>query len=114
MKTLAAGISVVFVLAVIDTPVMFWPTSPRPVVMPAMSTDVVPEFSRTTIGLGVIGVIVGGWFTALIVTRNVRVRRSTPPLAVPPLSFTVTLMVAVPKVLGVGVIVNVPVGALGV
>ena len=56
-----------------------------------------------------IGSSVGGWLTGVTVTVKVWENVLTPPLAVPPLSFTVTVIVAVPLVLATGVKVSVPV-----
>src|SRR4051794_17516514 len=55
---------------------------------------------------------VGASFTALTVTVNVFVTALTPPLAVPPLSVTTTVMTEVPLLLATGVNCNEPV-ALG-
>ena len=47
-----------------------------------------------------IGSSVGGWLTGVTVTVKGWVKVLTPPLAVPPLSVTVTVIVAVPLALG--------------
>ena len=60
----------------------------------------------------VMAVSVGGSFTALTVTVKVFVTAATPPLAVPPLSCTTTVMTALPLAFVRGVNVSVPV-ALG-
>src|SRR5258708_26376728 len=54
---------------------------------------------------------VGGLLTFPTVTRNELVTESIPPLAVPPLSWTTTVMVAVPNWVVAGLKVRVPVGA---
>ena len=59
-----------------------------------------PGFAASTRGLGVIGLSVGGWLTGVTVTVKVCEKVLTPPLAVPPLSTTVTVIVAVPLPLG--------------
>ena len=56
-----------------------------------------------------IGSSVGAWLTGVTVTMKVWVIVLTPPLAVPPLSITVTVIVAVPLALATGVKVSVPV-----
>jgi hypothetical protein len=61
---------------------------------------------------GAIGSSVGASLTAVTVTVKVRVIASTPPLAVPPSSRTVTVMTAVPDRLARGVKLREPV-ALG-
>jgi hypothetical protein len=61
---------------------------------------------------GPIGASVGASLTAVTVTVKVRVTVSTPPLAVPPLSVTVTVMTAVPDWLASGVKLRDP-AALG-
>ena len=64
---------------------------------------------RGGIGRGsTIGAKVGGWFTGRTVTVKVWKTVLMPPLAVPPLSLTVTVIVAVPKVLATGVKVSEP------
>ena len=45
----------------------------------------------------------GGWLTGRTVTVKVWMTLATPPLAVPPLSVTVTVIVAVPETLAAGV-----------
>ena len=50
-----------------------------------------------------IGLSVGAWLTGVTVTVKVRMIVLTPPLAVPPLSVTVTVIVAVPLALATGV-----------
>src|SRR5262245_47546026 len=50
-------------------------------------------------GLG-IGSSVGGWLTGVTLMVKVRVKVLIPPLAVPPLSITVTVMCAVPLTFG--------------
>ena len=73
---------------------------PGPAVMPVRPTVWgVVVFSRIGAG-GVIGLIVGGWLTGLTVTVKICEAVLTPPLAVPPLSDTVTEIVAVPLWLG--------------
>src|SRR6185503_21193023 len=51
----------------------------------------------------------GASLTELTVTRKVLTKVSTPPLAVPPLSFTVTVIVAEPLILATGVKLSEPV-----
>src|SRR4051812_48175315 len=85
-----------------------WPKSVGPAVMPVRLTVWSPAFSRTAAGL-LIGSSVGVWLTCVTVTRKVMTVVSTPPLTVPPLSWTVTVIVAEPLVSGVGVNVRVPV-----
>ena len=51
-----------------------------------------------------IGSSVGAWLTGVTVTVKVWVTVLTPPLAVPPSSITVTVIVAVPLALATGVI----------
>ena len=50
----------------------------------------------------------GASFTAMTVMVKVLVARSTPPLAVPPSSAVMTVMMAEPFALGAGVKVSVP------
>ena len=52
---------------------------------------------------------VGASFTGLMVTVKVLVTAATPPLAAPPLSWTMTVMVQLPKALATGVKDSVPV-----
>ena len=66
------------------------------------------EFSRIAAGLA-IELSVGAWLTGVTVTVKVWVTVLMPPLAVPPLSVTVTVIVAVPLALATGVKVSVPV-----
>src|SRR5262245_40754432 len=54
-------------------------------------------------GRGAGAVKLGSSFTGVTMTVNVRVTVSTPPLAVPPLSFTVTVITAVPDWFATGV-----------
>ena len=61
-----------------------------------------PAFSAIAAGLG-IGSSVGAWLTGVDVDREGLGDVLTPPLAVPPLSVTVTVIVAVPLALGTGV-----------
>src|SRR3954454_21700713 len=81
------------------------PLSPGPIVMLLRLTIFVP-FSSTVVG-GIVS-SVGGWLIALTVTEKVREKVLTPLLAVPPLSDTVTVMLAVPLWLGAGRRVSVP------
>src|SRR5437764_399062 len=96
---LALGIK--FWLLLVPTMFSVWFVSPRPAEMPARLIVCGPAFSRIAGGLA-IGLSVGAWLTGLTVTLKVRVKVLTPPLAVPPLSITVTVIVAVPVVLGAG------------
>jgi hypothetical protein len=48
-------------------------------------------------------VSIGGSFTAVTLTVKLRMIESTPPLAVPPLSCTLTVMTAEPDWLATGV-----------
>ena len=61
------------------------------------------------IGAGLVTVNVGCWLTGVTVTVKVCVTVSMPPLAVPPLSITVTVIVTTPLTLACGVKVSVPV-----
>ena len=74
--------------------------SPGPALMP-VRVIVWGVLVLSGIGLGfVIGLSVGAWLTGLTVTvKNCEVVL-TPPLATPPLSTTVTVIVAVPLWLG--------------
>src|SRR5262249_36496794 len=69
--------------------------------------------SSLTVTVGVGRVNVGASLTAFTVIVNVWVVDvSDPPLAVPPLSFNCTVMVAVPLAFAAGVNVSVPSGAI--
>ena len=57
------------------------------------------EFSRIGFGVG-IGPSVGAWLIGRTTTLNVCEKVLTPPLAVPPSSVTVTVIVALPLALG--------------
>ena len=72
-----------------------------PSVMPDRGMVTRPAFSAIEMGLG-IALSVGAWL-GVTVTVNVTMVVFWPPLAVPPLSITVTVMSAVPTVLGTGV-----------
>ena len=73
---------------------------PGPAVMPVRPTVWgVLVFSRMGAGFA-IGLIVGAWLTGLTVTVKICEKVLMPPLAVPPLSTTVTVIVAVPLWLG--------------
>ena len=74
--------------------------------MPLRFTVCGPAFSLIVIGTS--GAKVGALFTKLTVTVKVLVTASTPPLAVPPLSFTITLINALPLALATGVKESVP------
>src|SRR4051812_30971452 len=91
--------------------VKVWPASSAgPALIPARFTVCTPASSlkeRLPKALSV-----GASFTALTVTVKVLVTALTPPLAVPPLSVTTTVMTAVPLLLAAGVNCNEPV-ALG-
>ena len=62
----------------------------------------VEEFSKMAAGLGMT-LSVGGWLTGRTVMVKVWLTLFTPPLAVPPLSVTVTVTTAVPVALGAAV-----------
>ena len=81
--------------------VTVWALSPGPGPIPARFRVCVPTFSRIVIGA--IALIVGGWLTAVTVTTKLCEKLVIPPLAVLPLSLTVTVIVAVPLVFAVGV-----------
>ena len=70
--------------------------------MPARVIVCGPAFSRIAAGLAV-AVSAGGWLTGRTVTVNVWVVVVVPPVAVPPLSVTRTVIVAVPLALAAGV-----------
>src|SRR6185369_4347950 len=85
-----------------------WPASlAGPTLIPVRFTVWNPGLTlRKTL---LMGSRVGGSLTGCTVTTKVLVTESTPPLAVPPLSWTTTLMVAEPERLGCGVKVIEPV-----
>ena len=60
-----------------------------------------------------IGSSVGIWLTGVTVTTKLCEIALMPPLAVPPLSVTVTVMVAVPLAPGTGVMATAPVERWG-
>src|SRR4051812_44467384 len=97
------------VLLLVARMVTFWPMSPGPAPTPVRLTVRGPLFSRTV--TSEIGSIVGTWLTGRTVTLNVREKVFTPPLAVSPLSVTVTVIVAVPLALVTGAKSSVPVAA---
>ena len=72
-----------------------------------------PAFSAIAAGFG-IGLSVGGWSTGVTVTVKLCETVVVPPVTVPPVSVTVTVIVAVPLAKAAGVKVNTPVGLLGV
>ena len=76
--------------------------SPPPALIPLRFTVCNPASSRIAAGL-LMAASVGASFTPVTVTTNVFVTALTPPLAVPPLSVTTTLIVAVPFALVTGV-----------
>ena len=80
---------------------MVCPLSPGPIVMPVRLTIRVGLFSSTVIGGDGVEAS-GAWLIGVTVTVKLRVKLLTPPLAVPPLSVTVTVMLAVPLALGAG------------
>src|SRR4051794_37436458 len=82
--------------------VKLWEVSPVPGVAPLKLTVCGPEFSRIGAGL-LIGPSVGAWLIPVTVTVKDWVTVSMAPLAVPPLSITVTVIVATPLALGTGV-----------
>ena len=75
----------------------------EPSLMPVSDTVCCPGLSGSTGGLGLIGFSVGGWLTGVTVMLNVSLNVFLPPLAVPPLSITVTVISAVPLALATGV-----------
>src|SRR3989442_541636 len=81
-----------------------------PGVMPVSVTTWELAFSRIVMFVGALSA--GGWLTRSTVIVKEFVSESTPPLAVPPLSLRVTVIVALPNWLVAGVNVSVPV-ALG-
>ena len=85
-----------------DTNVRFSVGLPVPEVMPAREIDCGPAFSGIVNGL-VIAVSPGGWLTGKTTTMNDWVAVVVPPVAVPPVSVTVTVIVAVPMALATGV-----------
>jgi len=85
-----------------------WVGSPMPEPMPLITTLCVPAFSRIAAGLAIV-VSVGAWLTGLTVTVNCCEKVLTPPLEVPPLSVTVTVITAVPLRLGCAEKVSEPV-----
>src|SRR5437773_1592054 len=96
---LALGIKVVLPLLAV---IVIVSVPPLPSVMPERFTVCGPGLtvgSRTLL----IGSIVGGWLIGETVTVKVRLKVLTPPLAVPPLSITVTVIVAWPVALATGV-----------
>ena len=72
----------------------------RPSLIPVSVTDCGPGESGNTIGLGVIGLSVGVWLIGFTVIAKMRVVVGLPPLTVPPLSVTLTVMKAVPLTFG--------------
>src|SRR5260370_18381589 len=78
-----------------------------PGLMPVRFTICVPELGAITILER--GSSVGGWFTTRTVTRKELVSESPPPLVVPPLSLSTTVIVALPNWLVSGEKVSVPV-----
>ena len=86
------------------------PMSPMPSAMPVRDTVCsAVVFSRIGAGF-MIASSVGGWLTGSTVTVKVcGTLNSWPPLAVPPWSSTVTVIVAVPVALGTVVKVSLPV-----
>ena len=77
--------------------------SPGPAVMPVRLTVCGAAVFSGAIGAGCDRVERGAWLTGMTVTMKVWVTVLMPPLAVPPLSVTVTVIVAVPLALGTGV-----------
>ena len=83
-------------------------SDPAPlVVIPVRLTVCSPAFSLIVTSDGVS--IVGAMLIWSTVTVNCTLVSSTPPFRVPPLSITVTVIVADPKVFAAGVNVSVPV-----
>ena len=76
--------------------------SPPPALIPLRFTVCKLASSRIAAGL-LIAASVGASFTLVTVTVNVFVTATTPPLAVPPSSVTITVIVAVPLALATGV-----------
>src|ERR1041385_5411974 len=81
-----------------------------PGLIPVSETFCGPGFTFTVTSFNEFNV--GASFALVTVTVNVLVRESTPPLAVPPLSLTTTVIVLVPNCVATGAKVNDPV-ALG-
>ncbi len=81
--------------------------APPPAAMPLRLTVCWPAFSLIVAFDGVL--IVGAMLIWLTVTVNCTLVESTPPVAPPLLSVTVTVIVAVPKLFAAGVKVSVPV-----
>src|SRR5947209_8580277 len=79
-----------------------WFVSPGPALTPLKLTRCCAAFSKIAGGLLIVP-SVGDWLTAVTVTGKLWVTLLMPPLAVPPLSVTVTVIVAVPLVKSVGV-----------
>ena len=77
--------------------------------MPTRSTVCGCVFSGIVVELLASGPSVGAWLTGRTVTVKVCEKVFTPPLAVPPLSVTVTVIVAVPLMSAAGSKVSEPV-----
>src|SRR5436190_1070214 len=110
--TVGLGISPGLLLTAVTVRVCL---SPRPAVMPVRLTvcrGAVPVFSRIAGGL-VIVASVGAWLTGVTTTLNDRLIEGTAPLATPPLSSTVTVIVALPLTLVTGLKVKAPKVLLG-
>ena len=73
---------------------------PLPSERPVSGTVCIPGVTVSIRGLTANGAIVGGWLTGDTVTVKLCLKTLTPPLATPPLSITVTVIVAVPLTLG--------------
>ena len=83
---------------------------PGPIEMPLRLIVCCPAPTATAEGFGM-KLSVGGWLTGVTVTAKVSVVVFWPPLAMPPLSCTTTVIVAVPLALAAGVKTSVPVVA---
>ena len=110
---MSANVPLVFVTAAVTVKNSVWP---GPAVMPVRGTVTAAAFSRSVKLLGLVGLLgfvigssVGAWLTAPTSTLKLWLTEFWPPLAVPPLLVTVTVIVARPKVLSAGVKVSVPV-----
>ena len=94
------GVGIKAVLLLVAVTLRVCPVLPGPTPIPDKFTVCSAVVFSRTVGLTVIGLSVGAWLTGVTVTVKVRENVTMPPLAVLPLSVTVTVIVDVPEAKG--------------